>query len=71
MIVEVNGSRDRNMIKEFVNSLRIKDGKEFSAYSDKIECGIDLNITVGTPGGSSVATFLPLNIKFFWPNLKL
>lgn len=71
MIVEVNGSRDRNMIKEFVNSVRIKDGKEFSAYSDKIECGIDLNITVGTPGGSSVATFLPLNIKFFWPNIKL
>jgi hypothetical protein len=71
MIVEVNGSRDRHMIREFVNSLRILDGKEFSKYSDKIECGIDLNITVGTPGGGSIESFLPLNINFFWPNIKL
>jgi hypothetical protein len=37
----------------------------------EIDCGIDLNITVPTPGGGSVATFLPLNLKFFWPNFGL
>lgn len=65
MIVEVNGSRDRSVIKEFANSIRIKDAKDFSIYLDKIDCGIDLDITVGTPGGGSIESFLPLNLKFF------
>jgi len=30
-----------------------------------------LNIEVRTPGGGSIKTFLPLNLKFFWPNIKL
>lgn len=70
-IVELNGSRDRNAIREFANSMRIKDAKDFSTYVEQIESGVDLNITVRTPGGGSVSTFLPLNIKFFWPNFKL
>jgi hypothetical protein len=70
-IVELNGSRDRNAIREFANSMRIKDAKDFSTYIEQIESGVDLNITVRTPGGGSVSTFLPLNIKFFWPNFKL
>ena len=68
MIVEVNGSRDRNIIKDFVSAIRIKDGKDFTKYVESIEPGIDLNITVGTPGGGSVDTFLPLNTQFFWPD---
>jgi hypothetical protein len=71
MIVEVNGSRDRNMIREFANSIRIKDAKEFSSYLDKLECGVDMTITVRTPGGGSVESFLPLNFNFFWPNSGL
>ena len=69
MIVEVNGSRDRNMIRDFSNSIRISDAKKFNDYIESIESGIDLNIEVTTPGGGSVATFLPLNINFFWPNV--
>lgn len=71
MIVEVNGNRDRNVIRDFSNSLRIKDAKEFSEYLDKLECGVDMTITVGTPGGGSIETFLPLNFNFFWPNSGL
>lgn len=71
MIVEVDGVRDREMVKNFVNNIRIKDGKAFSEYVEKIESGIDLNITVQTPGGGSVETFLPLNLSFFWPNFGL
>jgi hypothetical protein len=70
-IVEVNGFRDRETIKNFVNSIRIKDGKEFDKYLESIESGIDLNITVGTPGGGSVDTFLPLNFGFFWPDFRV
>ena len=71
MIVEVNGTRDINTIKDFVSSIRIKDGKDFNKYVEEIEPGIDLNITVGTPGGGSVDTFLPLNTQFFWPDFRI
>lgn len=71
MIVEVNGNRDRDYVKSFINNIRIKDGKDFSKYTDEIESGVDLNITVETPGGGSVDTFLPLNLGFFWPDFRL
>ena len=71
MIVEVNGDRNRQVIKDFANSIRVGDGKAISDYSSQIESGVDLNITVKTPGGGSIATFLPLNINFFWPNVRV
>jgi hypothetical protein len=70
-IVEVNGNRDKNVIKDFSSAIRIKDAKDLNDYIDTISCGIDLNIEVGTPGGGSIKTFLPLNVNFFWPNVKL
>ena len=71
MIHEVNGDRSRETINAFANSIRIGDAKEFTKYVDSIESGIDLNLEVRTPGGGSISTFLPLNINFFWPNIKL
>jgi len=70
-IIEINGNRDKNVIKEFINNLRIRDSKELKEYIEKIESGIDLNIEVRTPGGGSIATFLPLNENFFWPDFGL
>lgn len=69
MIVEVDGSRDRAYIKEVANSMRIPDAKKFAEFLGTIDCGIDLDITVQTPGGGSIASFLPLNLNFFWPEL--
>jgi hypothetical protein len=71
MIVEVNGDTNKVMIRDFVNYMRIGDSKSFNKYVDSIDCGVDLNIEVGTPGGGSVKTFLPLNLGFFWPDIKL
>lgn len=71
MIVEVNGNRDLTTIRDIANSMRIADARAFIDYIDSIECGIDLNIDVQTPGGGSIATFLPLNLSFFWPDLRL
>ncbi len=70
-ITEVNGSRDRNYIKDFSSSLRIADAKALTDYIESIESGIELNIDVKTPGGGSVATFLPLSVSFFWPNIRV
>jgi len=68
MIVEVNGDRNRTMIRDFVNYMRIADSKAFNSFVSTIDAGVDLNIEVGTPGGGSVKTFLPLNLRFFWPD---
>lgn len=67
-LVEVNGNRDKNYVKDFASSMRIADAKALNDYIDSIESGIDLTIEVTTPGGGSIATFLPLTTKFFWPN---
>lgn len=71
MIVEIDGSRDREMIKNFSNNMRLIDGRSFDKYVEEIESGVDLNIKVGTPGGGSIETFLPLNVNFFWPDFRL
>lgn len=68
-VVEVNGNKDRTFINDFVNNMRILDAQKLREYIKKIDCGIDMMITVGTPGGESITTFLPLTPKFFWPNI--
>jgi hypothetical protein len=71
MIVDINGSRDKNYIRDFANSMRISDGKALEKFMESIDYGIEQSITVGTPGGGSIDTFLPFNTKFFWPDFKL
>ena len=68
-IIEVDGNRDREFVKEFIQTMRILDAKSLRKYMGEIESGIDMNITIGTPGGGSINTFLPLTTKFFWPDL--
>jgi len=70
-IVAVDGNRDRDFIKNFVRNMRVGDAQKLRDYFDKIECGVDMNLTVRTPGGGSVETFLPFTPKFFWPNSEI
>jgi hypothetical protein len=70
-VVSVDGNTDPEAISKFVNTMRMKDGEDLKEFIESIDCGVDLSITVGTPGGGSVNTFLPINLKFFWPNLGL
>lgn len=69
-IVSIEGSNNTpNDIVKFVENMRIGDSSALREYIETIDCGVDLSITVGTPGGGSINTFLPINLKFFWPNL--
>jgi len=70
-IVEVDGYRDKNYISDFVENMRIMDSKKLKAYIESINCGVEMNITFGTPGGGSVTRFLPFTLKFFWPDFEL
>lgn len=66
-IVEVDGNTDKAYIKDFIQSMRVGDSNAIRKYIDQIESGIDMKLEIGTPGGGSLSTFLPINFKFFWP----
>jgi len=70
-IVEVNGDRNPASINQFIDNMRIRDAKEFREYIDKIESGVDLEVEIRTPRGGSIKTFLPLSLKFFWPDITI
>jgi hypothetical protein len=70
-IIEVNGNRDSQVVHQYINRMRIGDVRKFRNYVNEIESGVNMNIVVGTPGGGSVDTFLPLNLTFFWPDLGI
>jgi len=70
-IVDINGNRDKGFIKDFIEKMRVRDSKELKDYIEKIDCGVDLSIEVKTPRGESISTFLPLNVRFFWPDLPI
>ena len=70
-IISVNGDRNPSIIRELAQNLRIPDAEALRDYIESIESGVDLELEVRTPRGGSVKTFLPLNVKFFWPKLSL
>ena len=68
-IVEFDGIRDEIEKNKLVNNMLMPDLRAFRKHIDGIESGIDLSISVRTPGGESIDTFLPINRNFFWPEL--
>jgi len=69
-IIAIDGNYDKEIVSDFIDKkMRIGDVRTFRKKVNEIESGIDMNITVQTPGGGSIDTFLPLNLSFFWPEL--
>lgn len=68
-IVEIDGNRDINYIRDAIAILRVGDSRAFRKYVNQIESGIDMNITIQVPGGEPFKTFLPIGFGFFWPEL--
>ena len=68
-IIEIDGSRDLNYIREVIAILRVGDSRALRKYVNEIESGLDMNIEIKVPGGEPFTTFLPINIDFFWPKL--
>jgi hypothetical protein len=70
-IVSINENKDRAFISDYVESMRVLDAKKLRDYMNSINCGIDMNISVKSPNGETVNTFLPLTTKFFWPDFEI
>ena len=70
-IVSINENKDRVFISDYVESMRVLDAKKLREYMSNINCGIDMNISIKSPNGEIVNTFLPLTTKFFWPDFEI
>jgi hypothetical protein len=65
-LTTVDGSQDRNVIKEFVEfNLLAADSRALRLYIKEVAPDVNLNFT--TDGGEEVA--IPINLNFFWPDL--
>jgi len=65
-IVEVNGKRDTETIRNYVKNLPIVDSKFLRNHIIQNTPGMDLYIDVLIPGGGSFKTFLTLGIDLLW-----
>ena len=65
-LTTVDGSQDKNVIKEFVEfNLLAADSRALRLYIKEV--APDVNLSFTTEGGEEVA--IPINLTFFWPDL--
>ena len=67
MIVEFNGSTDRQLISQNVDSLPIADAKYIRRFVDENEPGLDLTQQVIAPSGKEVNVSIAFGVEFFRP----
>jgi len=71
MIQSIDGETDKMKMSSIIHRLPIMDSRSLREYANSIEPGLDLNVTVRTPGGASVDTFLTIGRQFFWPDIRV
>jgi hypothetical protein len=65
-LTTVDGSQDKNVIKEFVEfNLLAADSRALRLYIREV--APDVNLSFAIEGGEEVA--IPINLNFFWPDL--
>jgi hypothetical protein len=65
-LTTVDGSQDKNVIKEFVEfNLLAADSRALRLYIKEV--APDVNLSFTTEGGEEVA--IPINLTFFWPDI--
>jgi|TARA_B100001778_G_scaffold190261_1_gene156728 hypothetical protein len=65
-IMSVNGDKNRNEIRNYVdNFLLARDSRAFRNYIKDVSPDVDLNFT--TDDGSEIQ--IPITVNFFWPDL--
>jgi len=67
MIKSVEGNRDPMMIRNFIETLPIKDSKDFRRFVNDNKPGLDLTKTIKTPSGEKIQVELGFGVEFFRP----
>lgn len=68
-IISIDGVTDKKALASMIDKMPIMDSRAFRKFYEENESGIDLSISVETPGGASLSSFLPIGLTFFWPEL--
>lgn len=67
-IVSIDGNTDKRYINNFVNSMNVRDSREFRKYMSEIEPDIDMSQVWVCPScGAKNEGELPIQANFFWP----
>lgn len=67
MIKSVKGNRDMMNIRNFIETLPIKDAQEFRKYVNKHKPGLDLKKVATAPSGEEVEYYIGFGVEFFRP----
>jgi hypothetical protein len=67
MIKSVEGNRDPMNIRNFIETLPIKDSKDFRKFVNDNKPGLNLTRTVKTPSGEDIQIELGFGVEFFRP----
>lgn len=67
MIVEMNGTTDRNIISQNIETLPISDAKFIRKFIEENEPGLDLTKTIKAPSGKEVYVNISFGAEFFRP----
>ena len=68
IITSINGSADKNDIREFVDfGLLARDARALREEYNKTSPDIDLNFTYVDSDGTEREAVLPITVTFFWP----
>ena len=67
MIKSVGGNKEQMSIRQFIESLPIKDSQDFRRYVLENKPGLDLTQTVTTPSGDNIQIEIGFGVEFFRP----
>ena len=72
MITSVNGSRDSNDIRDFVDAMPAREAMAFREHIKSVNPDIDLTFPFVCPScGVEQRMEVPIDVTFFWPNAKI
>ena len=67
MIKSVNGNKDLMNIRNFIETLPIKDSQSFRKFINQVKPGLDLTQNVTTPSGETIQVEIGFGVEFFRP----
>jgi hypothetical protein len=67
LILEINGSSDREMISKYVDTMPISDSKYIRKFMSDNLPSLDLKKSVIAPSGEIVETEINFGVEFFRP----
>ena len=65
--MSIDGSEDRMMISQFVETMPIMDSKHIRKFMDENEPSLDLRKEVIAPSGEKVTINVAFGVEFFRP----